>query len=68
MRVQRFKEIYIRLEEDEAALIYTVRYAGIFSTSTRLPLEDTREVFREDQVAQFVRADRRLRATDQGGN
>jgi hypothetical protein len=39
-----FKEVYIRLVENEPALIYTVRYGGLFGKSTRLPLEVLPEV------------------------
>ena len=63
-----FKEVYIRLVDHEPALIYTVRYGGMFGNSTRLPLEGMGEVLPEDQSAQLVRTERRLRATDPGGS
>ena len=63
---KQYKEVYIRLVEDEPALIYTVRYGGIFGISTRLPLEGGGEVLPEDQPKQLVRTERRLRATGQG--
>jgi hypothetical protein len=54
------KEVYIRLAEEEPALIYTVRYAGTFGISRRLPLEGMPEVCPEEQ-SELVRTERRLR-------
>ncbi len=40
----QFKEIYIRLNEEDSALVCTVRYGGIIRKSTHFPLEAGRDV------------------------
>jgi hypothetical protein len=59
------KEVYIRLAEEEPALIYTVRYAGTFGIMRRLPLEGMPGVCPEEQSMQLVRTERRLSARNQ---
>jgi hypothetical protein len=59
------KEVYIRLAEEEPALIYTVRYAGTFGISRRLPLEGMPDVCPGEQSMQLVRTERRPRAGNQ---
>jgi hypothetical protein len=51
------KQIYIRLVENEPALVYTVRYAGLFWRSGRVPLGAMTEVLSVfgDQVSRIVR-------------
>ena len=67
MKFERpLKEVYIRLAEAEPALIYTVRYAGMFGISRRLPLEGMPDVCPEEQSMQLVRTERRLHARNQG--
>lgn len=58
MRFQ-FKEVYIRLNEEDSALVCTVRYGGIIGKSTHFPLETGQDVLpdleRESMTAVRIR-------------
>jgi len=61
-------EVYIRLVENEPALVYTIRYGGFCVESTRLPLQFAPEIPAdfEEESARVLRARRRFGGREQG--
>ncbi len=59
----RFKEVYIRLVENEPMFVCTVRYGGLPGKSTEFPLKTSPEVApdREEEALPILRTRNRVR-------